>query len=121
MAQRTLNGISGVNDIVLKSLTPREARVGVVYEGSADTLRIALQQAGMDMSQSNGNIYDLYLKPQGGTTNYMPANSTQAPINNQLNDPAVPLTGLGNDPDVLPPDAPYAPPPVEEKPYVNSF
>jgi hypothetical protein len=119
-AQRTLNGISGVNDIILKSLTPREARVGVIYEGDADTLRVALQQAGMDLSQMNGGIYDLYLKPQA-VQNYVPANSSYRPIQQQLNDPAVPLSGLGAQPDVLPPGQPYTPPPVEEKPYVNSF
>jgi hypothetical protein len=67
-AQRALSRIHGVNDVVLKSLTPREARIGVVYEGNADSLRVALQQAGMDMSGFDVRadiyetpVYDLYL------------------------------------------------------------
>jgi hypothetical protein len=74
-AQRALTRIQGVNDIVLKSLTPREARIGLVYDGDADTLRIALQQAGMDLSNLTAEgdasyapqaVYDLYLSPRSG-------------------------------------------------------
>lgn len=63
VAQRKLTRIQGVNDIVLKSLSAREARIGVVYEGDADTLRIALQQIGMDLSSSGAGAYDLSLNP----------------------------------------------------------
>lgn len=64
-AQRNLIRIQGVEDIILKSLTPREALVGVVYNGDPDTLRIALQQAGMNLSQpsvpaGSAGLYNLY-------------------------------------------------------------
>lgn len=49
-AQRKLNRIQGVNDVVLKSLSSREARVGIVFDGSADNFKVALQQAGMDLT-----------------------------------------------------------------------
>jgi hypothetical protein len=61
-AQRKLVRIAGVSDVILKSLSPREALVGIVYNGDPDTLRIALQQSGMGLSQAAAEPagYDLY-------------------------------------------------------------
>lgn len=60
-AQRSLARVPGINDVILKSLTPKQARIGVVYNGDADTLRIALQQMGMDLSDAGSGAYELYL------------------------------------------------------------
>ena len=70
-AQRVLNRIPGVSDVILKTITPREAHIGVVFNGSPDTLRIALQQQGMNLSQATPSaiagfgpeVYDFVAQP----------------------------------------------------------
>ncbi len=118
-AQRKLDNIQGINNVALKSLTPREARIGVTYEGDADTLRIALQQVGMDLSDpgfgvTNASIYDLYIRPRG------PAEIIQPPSYQPL-EPVQPLTGLGAPPEILPPDELHIAPPPPKDSYMNTF
>jgi len=51
--QRVLKQVAGVNDVVLKSLSPREARIELVFRGDENRLRLALRQADITMGQGS--------------------------------------------------------------------
>lgn len=68
-ARRELDATPGVRDVSLKSLSPREARLAVAYDGGAEGLRAALAQKGMELSETGSGgstdnlpVYDLYPK-----------------------------------------------------------
>ncbi|MGB0720345.1 MAG: DUF2066 domain-containing protein [Bdellovibrionales bacterium] len=52
--QSNLKSVYGIDDAVLKSLTPRQAVVDLVYQGNSDHLMTSLQQAGMSLEQGSG-------------------------------------------------------------------
>ncbi|MCC7305498.1 MAG: hypothetical protein IT558_04470 [Alphaproteobacteria bacterium] len=58
--QRALSRVPGLGDVVLKSLAPREARIGLVFEGNPESLKLALQQQDLDLAQA-GESYNLSL------------------------------------------------------------
>jgi hypothetical protein len=82
--QRALARVYGLNDIVLKALSPREAYIDLVFQGDVQRLQMALAQAGLALRQpsvqntSAGTlVYELSLTsaisgPAAGTagTNY---------------------------------------------------
>ncbi len=57
---RALHKAYGINDVILKSLSPKEARVELVFEGNERRLRLALAQAEITLSQPKVNFDDLY-------------------------------------------------------------
>ena len=76
--QRVLKQVVGINDVKLQGLSPREARVDIVFRGNEERLRLALRQADITLGQPiakpvNANtgyfnsqqpanvVYDLYL------------------------------------------------------------
>lgn len=71
--QRALKRVYGVNEIALKSLSPKSAVVDIIFQGTEERLRLALEQADMTLARpridatanSNGRIapmiYELYL------------------------------------------------------------
>ncbi len=71
--QTALERVYGVSEIVLQSLSPKEARVDLVFQGSESRLRLALAQADMTLSKpqinpasfgyggGEGLVYELYL------------------------------------------------------------
>ena len=81
--QKALNRVYGISDVVLKSLSPKDAMVDIVFQGTEARLRLALQQADMvlaapriDVSSMVYNqnkysakplVYELYMKPKGSS------------------------------------------------------
>jgi hypothetical protein len=56
----TLRRVPGVQDVVLTSMSLREARIAMDYNGDVNALRIALMQSGLSLSdQPANNAYDL--------------------------------------------------------------
>lgn len=49
--QSDLKRVSGINDVVLRALTPRQALVDILYQGDSERLRLTLTQAGMSLEQ----------------------------------------------------------------------
>lgn len=49
--QRALGRVYGVNEVVLKSLSPKEAKVDLIFEGNEGRLRLALAQSDITLSQ----------------------------------------------------------------------
>ena len=45
--QRSLQRVSGISDVALKALSPREAYITMTHEGSVERLQIALNQRGL--------------------------------------------------------------------------
>jgi len=77
--QRVLNRVPGVNETVIKTLSPAQAVVDLLFQGSEQRLRLALQQSDMVLSTPKINtnsfrqgwgqrqqalplVYDLYMK-----------------------------------------------------------
>ncbi len=48
--QKALRRVQGVNEVKLLSLTPNEANIQILFQGSEDRLRLALQQADMTLT-----------------------------------------------------------------------
>ena len=75
MTQRALESVLGINDIVLESVSPKEARLELKFQGTEERIRLALRQADFTLSEpmvetfsvnnfydtSPGIIYELYL------------------------------------------------------------
>ena len=89
--KRALDRVYGINEIILKSLSPKEARLDLVFQGDPSRLRLALQQADMTLSQPRGPsagyynqgyqggmtatpVYDLYLNRYGRQPAMQPVN-----------------------------------------------
>ena len=78
--QRALERVYGINEVILHSLSPGEARVDLLFSGDERRLRLALEQAGVTLSTprfsgagfegaAEALVYDLYLnrfRPQEG-------------------------------------------------------
>lgn len=84
--QRALERVYGITEVKVVSLSPREARVDLIFQGTERRLRLALQQADMTLTaprisasglygQYGGHtdvqpgmplVYELYLNSQGG-------------------------------------------------------
>ncbi|MCB9988496.1 MAG: DUF2066 domain-containing protein [Rhodospirillales bacterium] len=91
--QKSLRSVQGVSDVKLQSLTPRQADIELVYRGTEDRLRLALEQADMTLTlpesamptdpyglqygyrPAANTVYDLYLNK------YAPAPPIAAPEN----------------------------------------
>lgn len=59
-AQRELVRTPGVNEVILRTLTPRQARISVSFRGDDAALRAALAGRGLSLSQENpGQGYNL--------------------------------------------------------------
>lgn len=78
--QKSLQRVYGINEVILRSLSPKSAQIDLVFQGTADRLRLALQQADMTLSEPrismagyNGKyqnlsqplVYDLYMNKFG--------------------------------------------------------
>ena len=69
--QRALKSVVGIEDVTLVSLSPREARVELIYSGTQNRLNMALRQADMTLSapqqarsaQTYGNRYGYEAMP----------------------------------------------------------
>ena len=72
--QRTLERVHGISQITLRSLSPKFARVDLIYQGDEARLRLALQQANVTLSapaytqagysatsSAQPPVYDLYV------------------------------------------------------------
>ncbi len=64
--QRALEQVYGVNEIILESLSPGEARLNLVFQGTERRLRLALAQADMTLTTPRLNVAD-FGAPAGGS------------------------------------------------------
>lgn len=101
--KRALNRVIGVNDIVLKKLSPKNALVDILFEGEEQRLRLALEQANITLaapridaaavqnSQSRLRplVYELYLNRYAPNRNGVGgASGFNAPMRTPVNAPA---------------------------------
>ena len=83
--QKALERVAGINEIMLRSLSPRAARVDLVYQGDESRLRLALEQANMTLSAP------VHRSPAG----YNPNPAVLPVYDLYLNAPAVPVPANG--------------------------
>jgi hypothetical protein len=69
--QKTLERISGISEVVLQSLTPTAAFVDIMFQGTENRLRLALQQADMTLLLPDGGAMT-GLGPETGISSGMP-------------------------------------------------
>jgi len=72
--QSQLKRISSLQDITLKSLSPRQANIEIYYKGDKERLNIALAQAGMEIERttaSDGSSMDVLVTSRPSNTKPM--------------------------------------------------
>lgn len=57
--QKTLESLAGVDAVNVKSLSPAQAQIEIVYRGSEERLRIVLEQARLSLNAGQGALYTL--------------------------------------------------------------
>ena len=58
--QKALEQVYGINEIVLRSLSPKSARVDLIFQGTEQRLRMALQQANITLSEPRISMAGFY-------------------------------------------------------------
>ncbi|MCF8496626.1 MAG: DUF2066 domain-containing protein [Alphaproteobacteria bacterium] len=70
LAQRALSRVQGVEDVVVRSLSPKGAELSLKFRGPPEGMATAFQQAGLNLRppEAGGQIYTLY--PGGSAPSY---------------------------------------------------